>query len=468
MYIRSLTLATLAITLATCASSVAAAGVHQNSTDHAAKYRINTAKLPGLDKSLVNLPQWSGELPVSKGNSLFFWYIQAKNVASDNLIFWYNGGPGCTSMEGLFSENGPYQTKDDGQTWKMNPYSWHNAGHVVYIDQPFGTGFSFSNTTVPNEDFIGEVMVDFYLNFFKTFPEMRHKKVYLTGESYAGRYIPYFAKHVLDYNEKHKSDTINLQALAIGGAYLDTGVNTVITNSVPFLEEHPWVWGKNQTWLKYAKESAEKAKKLPNCAYAKSDADLSQECMELVQEYSYSTPAPVDCPLPANCTFQGRPLCYDAYNIGFTDCDLAKIDYFIVDTPYQKYLNLPAVQEQIHIGKPQTFIPCSEFNTGFYALDPSIVPKYFIGDLVDRGLKVTLYSGLLDLQIPHSTIEAAIREMTWKGHKGFVHSKLTVATMTPMISPESGKPVGRYHSERGMNFVIFNNAGHMVPRDVRI
>ncbi|KAF9343333.1 hypothetical protein BGX26_005898, partial [Mortierella sp. AD094] len=73
----------------------------------------------------------------------------AKDPVSDNLIFWHNGGSGCSSMDGMFDENGPHQTKDEGQTWQINPQSWHNLGCMVYIDQSFGTGFSKDNVTTP-------------------------------------------------------------------------------------------------------------------------------------------------------------------------------------------------------------------------------------------------------------------------------------------------------------------------------
>jgi hypothetical protein len=61
--------------------------------------------------------------------------------------------------------------------------------------------------------------------------------------------------------------------------------------------------------------------------------------------------------------------------------------------------------------------------------------------------------------------EASLREMTWKGHKGFQHSKMTAGDMTPIRISGLKRQVGRYHSERGMNYVAFSNAGHMVPED---
>ncbi|KAF9173482.1 Cell death protease [Mortierella sp. AD011] len=469
MSIVHLTTAIVMAFLFTPLSIPASAKPHQHASphphDHAAKFRIDTAKLPGLDKELTALPQWSGDIPVGNNNTLFFWYTQAKNPKSDNLIFWHNGGPGCSSMEGLFEEIGPYRSKDQGHTWHMNPYSWHNFGHIVYIDQPFGTGFSTNNVTVPNEDFIGNTMVNFYLNFFKAFPEMKSKDMYIAGESYAGRYIPYMAKHVLDHNDKHKNELIKLQGIVLGDAYVDTDINNNFINYLPFVKEHKWIYANNETWLAEAEQLVEQAKKLSGCGSAKSDSEVSDACVALENQFYTDMPYPVVYPLPLNCTNGGYPMYYDPYNINIKDCLQAQIDDSAAQASWEYYLNLPEVQDQIHISAPTHYADCVNINSGIYTLDSSVVTKYFIGSLIDRGLKVTMYSGLLDSVVPHTLTEAVIREMTWKGHKGFAHSKMTKATMKPIITGRPAKQRGRYHSERGLTYVVVDNSGHMMPRD---
>lgn len=71
---------------------------------------------------------------------------------------------------------------------------------MVYIDQPAGTGLSPGPSTVQNEIDVSNQFNDFWKRFIQTF-SMQGYKVYITGESYAGQYIPYLAEGMLDQND---------------------------------------------------------------------------------------------------------------------------------------------------------------------------------------------------------------------------------------------------------------------------
>ncbi|KAG2116964.1 carboxypeptidase D [Suillus clintonianus] len=59
-----------------------------------------------------------------------------------------NGGPRCSSMIGLFQENGPCVVNADRKSTTLNPYSPSTVLSLIYIDQPIGTGFSYGTNTV--------------------------------------------------------------------------------------------------------------------------------------------------------------------------------------------------------------------------------------------------------------------------------------------------------------------------------
>ena len=109
-------------------------------------------------------------------------------------MIWLNGGPGCSSLEGLLQENGPFLWQYGTYRPVKNPYTWVNLTNVVWIEQPAGTGFSPKKSTpaATNEIEVAAQFLGFWKNFVDTF-NLHNKKIYITGESYAGYYVPYIA-----------------------------------------------------------------------------------------------------------------------------------------------------------------------------------------------------------------------------------------------------------------------------------
>ena len=180
---------------------------------------------------------WAGHLPVSDDgeNYFFYWLFEPENVNNDTpLLIWLNGGPACSSMDGLFLENGPIQwTVVNGEyQLQQNPYSWHKApAYTLYIDQPVGTGLSFTtNKKYPTNDH--EINVDFYF-FLKEFLNLHADKfvdsntgvvsrpLYFSGESYAGHYIPTIMNYILEQNRRGSPLQIPLAGAAIGNGWFD-------------------------------------------------------------------------------------------------------------------------------------------------------------------------------------------------------------------------------------------------------
>ena len=77
---------------------------------------------------------------------------------------------------------------------KEREYGWHEYANVVYVDQPVGTGYSYAQTDSYVHDIsqAASQFVTFLDNFYQVFPELKNTDVYLSGESFAGQYIPYF------------------------------------------------------------------------------------------------------------------------------------------------------------------------------------------------------------------------------------------------------------------------------------
>ena len=44
---------------------------------------------------------YAGQMTIGNDSALFFWFVPTDNPAGqDDIVIWFNGGPGCSSLEG--------------------------------------------------------------------------------------------------------------------------------------------------------------------------------------------------------------------------------------------------------------------------------------------------------------------------------------------------------------------------------
>ena len=132
------------------------------------------------------------------------------------MVLWLNGGPGCSSLTGLFLELGP-SSIDENIELVYNPYSWNSNASVIFLDQPVNVGFSYSGSSVSNTIAAGKDVYALLTLFFNQFPQYAHQDFHIAGESYAGHYIPVFTTEILS----HKKRNINLKSVLIGNGLTD-------------------------------------------------------------------------------------------------------------------------------------------------------------------------------------------------------------------------------------------------------
>lgn len=98
-------------------------------------------------------------------------------------------------MEGLVSGNGPINWLPGMSTPQPNPFTWLNLTNVVWVDQPLGVGYSQGEPDIEDEEELAMQFAGFWKKFVQLF-RLENWRTYLTGESYAGVYIPYIADAV--------------------------------------------------------------------------------------------------------------------------------------------------------------------------------------------------------------------------------------------------------------------------------
>ncbi|KAH8815737.1 putative serine carboxypeptidase [Xylogone sp. PMI_703] len=261
-------MATSAALLLTLAASTAVAQFVPPPTDLTTAIgngvQVRYKEVPtGICELDPNVKSYAGYADVSENEHIFWWFFEARNGDPKDapLTIWINGGPGSSSMIGLFQENGPCGIDINGNVVN-NPYSWSNITNMLYIDQPTQTGFSYSipipgyqdpdsgdiiglpnNTcpdyaqdwdcgtySLPDLTLTANSTIGAAPNFYKTlqgfmgvFDKYTHNGVHLTTESYGGHYGPIFGEYINQQNDLSIPGTrrINLKSVSIGNGWID-------------------------------------------------------------------------------------------------------------------------------------------------------------------------------------------------------------------------------------------------------
>ncbi|KIM76059.1 hypothetical protein PILCRDRAFT_826709 [Piloderma croceum F 1598] len=448
----------------------------------------------------------------------------ADEGCNDSWIIWLQGGPGASSIYSLFFESGPLRMGSDGSI-APNNYSWHKQADIIYLDNPVGVGFSTAESDggyVANEDQMAENFLMFLENLVLVFPSLAKRPLYLMGESYAGTFIPYIAKALFS----SPKPPVHLKKFAIGDGAMNSfaGYEEVAVLSV--IETYPQLIDFDKTVLDYFRTQAHICGYDLNLTYPQRghfpsliDPRQSFPPDTLFAQDSFSQGKSLRTRTAAR-TFAKRR---DSAALNHTDigkreekrkqwkrdlsgrangtldpwyaCFLLEelLDYATNFTfpwkngqidPYDapdalspeitldpsEYMNDPRVRKALHAptSKNFTFEISYPFNSSNTAApgtniwgDPSVEPMAFLSELATNaskfGVDIVFYSGHDDMLVAHESTQVVIQNMTFGHIQGY-----TRKPSTPWCG-DDGTFAGVVHQERNLTYVLFMNAGHMVP-----
>lgn len=171
---------------------------------------------------------FSGYLTVNKeyNSNMFFWFFPAQNGNKPDtpVLLWLQGGPGASSLFALFTEIGPIYI-DVNKNIQPREITWNKNYHLLFIDNPVGTGFSFTsndNGYARSQDDVARDLYSALSQFFQIYTDYAKNPFYVTGESYAGKYVPSitYKIHLENQNASAKVK-INLKGMSIGDGLTD-------------------------------------------------------------------------------------------------------------------------------------------------------------------------------------------------------------------------------------------------------
>ncbi|PIN27143.1 Serine carboxypeptidases (lysosomal cathepsin A) [Handroanthus impetiginosus] len=395
-------------------------------------------RLPGQPE--VKFKQYGGYVTVNhtSGKAFYYYFVEAqKSEKTLPLLLWLNGGPGCSSLAyGAMQELGPFRVHSDGKTLYKNKFTWNHAANVLFLESPAGVGFSYSNTT---DDFrnggdrkTARDNYAFLLNWLERFPEYKNRDFYISGESYAGHYVPQLAHTILYHNLKANKTIINLKGIIIGNAVIDD--ESDVKGMYEYFGSHALVSDETtEQIMKYCDFSPNATKQSEKCNEAAEAVGRNINHLDIYNIYA---------PLCSNSSLTDKPK--KTLDMNDDPCS----DFYVY-----AYLNRPEVQKALHANVtkiPYAWQPCSEVIRNWEDSPATIIP--LLKEFMANGIRVWIFSGDIDGRIPVTSTKNSIKKM-----------KLPIKiSWHPWYL---GGEVGGYTQvyEGNLTFATVRGAGHQVP-----
>jgi vitellogenic carboxypeptidase-like protein len=379
------------------------------------------------------LPTKSGYLPVSSttNSSIFYTFYEAQNsttpLSQTPLLIWLQGGPGCSSMLANFYELGPWRVTKS-LTLEPNPGSWNRIFGLIFLDNPIGTGFSVASTPqeIPTDQKgVAKHRFAAITRFVQLDPVFKHRPIYITGESYAGKYVPAIGYYILEKNAKLKdSERVNLAGLAIGD-----GLTDPVTQVVTHAANAYYVGLINERQKKELEKAQLEAVRLVRKGNWSEAADARNNALRLL----------------SNMT--GLATLYDYSR---------KIPY--EDDLVEKFLSIAEVKKALGVNESFVYEVCSDIVGDILHADVMKSVKYMVEKLLRENTKVLLYQGQRDLRDGVVQVEVWVKTIKWEGIVEFLNAEREIWKVNEEVA-------GYVQKWKSLTNVVVLGAGHLLPTD---
>ena len=384
------------------------------------------------------LPTKSGYLPVNptSNSAIFYVYYEAQKpispLSQTPLLIWLQGGPGCSSLLGNFLELGPWRvnfhkTHDEPLALELNPGSWNRIFGLLFLDNPIGVGFSIASkpAEIPRDQTkVAEHLFLAITAFIKSNPSFKSRPIYITGESYAGKYVPAIGYYILKKNTQlSESGRINIAGVAIGNGLTD-----------PVIQVATHALNSYFSGLVNERQKGELEK-------------LQSEAVALTEAGNWSAAADARSKVLRRLqNMTGLATLYD-----FTK----KAPY--KDNLVEELLQIDDVKKALGVKGSVVYQVCSDLVGEILHEDVMKSTKYMVETLVKES-KVLLYQGHFDLRDGVVSTEAWVKTLNWDGIEEFLGAERKIWKV-------NGELAGYVQKWGSLANAVVLGAGHLVPTD---
>ncbi|KAI7803530.1 retinoid-inducible serine carboxypeptidase [Triplophysa rosa] len=396
-----------------------------------------------------------GYVDVRDGAHMFWWLYYANSSSASYeelpLVMWLQGGPGGSSCGfGNFEEIGPLD-----RDLKPRETSWVHASSVLFVDNPVGTGYSYTDSEGALTKDVAMVASDMMVllkYFFSLKTEFQSIPFYIFSESYGGKMA---AAISLELTKAIQAGSIkcNFAGVALGDSWISP-IDSVMTWG-PYLYSTSFLDDNGLAEVNKAAKGVQQA--LEQGQYQKA-TEMWSITENVVEQNTNGV---------------------NFYNILTQDPD-----EMVKTSLVQSSEGLLSSLKRRHI-RPLHRQSLSELMNGPIRKKLGVIPKNvtwggqsgavfvsmagdfmkpvvnIVDELLAAGVNVTVYNGQLDLIVDTVGQELWVKRLKWDGLQYFNQMKWT-ALEDPQTENQTG---AFYKTYKNFAFYWILKAGHMIPSD---
>lgn len=392
---------------------------------------------------------------VRKNANMFWWLYYAdhptKNYTQVPLVMWLQGGPGASGCGfGNFAEIGPLDIN-----LKPRNSSWVQVASLLFVDNPVGTGYSYttdSGAFAKDVDTVSRDMLVLLQHFFSSKPEFQTIPFYIFSESYGGKMAAAISLAL------HKAVLVgdikcNFGGVALGDSWISP-IDSVVSWG-PYLYSISLL---DDNGLKAVQKAADSVQD----ALSRGQYDKATELWSMTEDVIEENTDGVNF---------YNILTKDSLMSGSHVTNELKFRHPALGSLFRRHL-LPLQADELSelmngpIRAKLKIIPDS-VTWGGQAADVFVnmagdfmKPVVSVVDeLLCAGINVTVYNGQLDLIVDTVGQEGWVRQLKWKKLDQFKSLRWTPLHL------QSRETAAFYKTWENFSFYWILRAGHMVPSD---